>query len=70
MENSLNCPVCAGPLRVSVTRSARGKAAVMLSCPKDGRHLRAFVNDKGFVASVIKSLENRAPVKASSGEKE
>jgi hypothetical protein len=29
----------------------------MLICPADGRHIRAFINDKEFVSKVVTGLE-------------
>jgi hypothetical protein len=34
-----------------------GKPFVMLICPADGRHIRAFINDKEFVSKVVTVLE-------------
>ena len=55
---TIACPICAMPLD---TRMARGrktnKPFLMLVCPKDGRHMRGFINDKEFVASVIEKAE-------------
>ncbi len=52
--NQINCPICAEPLSV---RAARGRASnkpfIMLVCPKDGRHLRAFITDKDFVNRIL-----------------
>lgn len=53
----VRCPVCQEPLRASVTRSAKGRVALMMVCPRDGRHFRAFVNDRAFVGKVVASLE-------------
>jgi len=36
-----------------------GKPFVMLICDRDGRHIRAFISDRGFVASVIAKLEKK-----------
>lgn len=51
------CPICATAVSVRATRSARGKVALMLACPRDGRHFRAFINDAAFVAGVVDRLE-------------
>lgn len=56
----IRCPVCMELLRVSITKSARDKAALMLVCPRDGRHFRGFVNDRAFVAQAIATLEARS----------
>lgn len=55
----IRCPVCQRELRVSLSRSKSGKVAVMLVCPKDGRHFRGFINDREFVASVVNTLDGR-----------
>lgn len=55
--DEIRCPVCTAPVAVRATRSARGKAALMLACPRDGRHFRAFINDAAFVAGVLVRLE-------------
>lgn len=57
-QGSVLCPVCTTPLVVRLTRGRRsGKPFVMLICPCDGRHIRAFINDQGFVRSVLAQLE-------------
>lgn len=41
----LQCPVCASELEVRLTHGRRsGKAFMMAVRPKDGRHIRAFIN--------------------------
>jgi len=47
---------------VRATRSARGKAALMLACPQDGRHFRAFINDVAFVSGVLAQLDDMAAI--------
>lgn len=53
-----SCPICGQPL---VARLARGRKSgqpfVMLRCCRDGRHYRAFINDKAYVAEVLERLE-------------
>ena len=62
MENgSLPCPVCGIGLIIRLAYGRRsGKPFVMLICPNDGRHIRAFINDKKFVGSVLDKLQNTA----------
>ncbi len=51
---SIACPVCSQDLSVRLARGRKsGKPFVMLVCGKDGRHLRGFISDKGFVAGVV-----------------
>ncbi len=55
---ALPCPVCGRPLEVRLARGRRsGKPFVMLICCQDGRHIRAFINDREFVSSVLARLE-------------
>ena len=60
---TINCPVCSEPISV---RPARGRSSnkpfIMLVCPKDGRHFRAFITEQKFVAEV---LEEQPPAKGS-----
>ena len=51
---SLVCPVCTGPLSVRLARGRKsGKPFILLVCPVDGRHLRAFVSDRGYLDRVM-----------------
>ena len=48
----LPCPVCSETLSVRLATGRKsGKPFVMLVCPIDGRHIRAFVSDRDFVSS-------------------
>jgi hypothetical protein len=59
-RGSLPCPVCEQQLSVRLARGRKsGKPFVMLVCPSDGRHIRGFINDQKFVASVLSRLEGR-----------
>jgi hypothetical protein len=56
------CPVCSQSLTVRLAEGRKsGKPFVMLVCPQDGRHIRAFISDRGFVGSVIDRLERKEP---------
>jgi hypothetical protein len=58
---ALNCPVCGGSLAFKLAHSKRtAKVFVMMMCPINGKHLRAFISDKDFVASVLATLEEKA----------
>jgi ssDNA-binding Zn-finger/Zn-ribbon topoisomerase 1 len=61
MENkSLPCPVCGTGLIIRLVHGRKsGKPFVMLICPKDGRHIRTFINDKKFVGEALAKLENK-----------
>ena len=59
-NSSLPCPVCGTGLQMRLAHGRKsGKAFVMLICPADGRHIRAFINDREFVSKVVTGLENR-----------
>jgi hypothetical protein len=53
--NNILCPVCLNPLSI---RTARGRTSnkpfIMLVCPKDGRHFRAFITDQDYIKNVLK----------------
>ena len=54
--NSIGCPVCATPLKLSPAKSRKAKKPklfLMLACPVDGRHFRGFINDKAFVERFV-----------------
>ncbi len=56
--NSLNCHICQTSLKVKLCFGRKsGKPGVSVSCPADGRHLRAFVTDKAYVQGVMERLE-------------
>ena len=58
---NLPCHICRSPLSVRLTRGRKsGKPFVMLVCPSDGRHMRAFVADADYVSNVIERLEAKA----------
>ena len=55
------CHICRKQLSVRLTRGRKsGKPFVMLVCPSDGRHMRAFVADAEYVRNVIERLEATA----------
>ena len=57
----VKCHICRKPLSVRLTRGRKsGKPFVMLICPEDGRHMRAFVADADYVAGVLERLEATA----------
>ncbi len=51
------CLICGAALKVALTRSQKGKVAVGLSCPVDGRHFRGFVNDRDYVTRTIQATQ-------------
>ena len=57
----MNCLVCGAKLEMSICKGKKERKAIMLSCPKDGRHFRAFINEPSVVDKVVKlgiSLED------------
>ena len=60
--NTIACPVCKCPLRLSPARSRKAKKPklfLMLACPEDGRHFRGFINDRDFVSSAMEKAAMR-----------
>ena len=51
------CLICGTSLKVALTTSKKGKVAVGLSCPVDGRHFRGFVNDRDYVTRTIQATQ-------------
>ena len=57
------CLICAQPLAVRLAYGRKsGKPFVSLTCPKDGRHFRAFINDREFVSGFLARLEGHTQV--------
>ena len=58
------CPVCHLTLSVRLARGRKsGKPFVMLVCPEDGRHFRAFITHRPYVREVLEkagALEKNA----------
>lgn len=52
----ITCPICHDIATVSVARSAKGRVSIVLRCPQDGRHFRAFINDRVFVQRLLEKL--------------
>ncbi len=58
--HGLRCPVCKGALDVRMARGRKsGKPFLMLICPVNGRHIRAFITDQTYVAGVLARLEGQ-----------
>ena len=51
------CWICGSALLVRSTRNRKGKPAITLWCPQDGRHLRAFCNDMPVVEEMLKRID-------------
>ncbi len=55
----IGCPVCGTAIGVSKAqsrKSKRPKTFLMLLCPINGRHFRAFINDPEFISRVAGTL--------------
>ena len=62
-ESAIPCLICRQPLQVRLAHGRKSKKPfVMLLCARDGRHFRAFINDREFVAGVLARLEGHTPV--------
>ena len=51
-EGDMNCMVCGTKLKLNICQGKKGRKAIMLSCPNDGRHFRAFINEPKVVEGV------------------
>lgn len=57
-EQQATCLVCSVPLSIRfATGRKSGKPFVMLICPQDGRHFRAFITHQPYVKQVMDHLE-------------
>ena len=55
------CIVCLVDLEFRMPKTSKsGKQSIMLVCPSDARHFRAFINDQAYVAKVIDAMEKKA----------
>lgn len=58
---SIPCLICSLPLTVRLARGRKsGKPFIMLLCSQDGRHFRAFINDRAYVDQVLARLEGQS----------
>lgn len=62
------CFICGSPLKVTLTHSKKGKVAVGLTCPTDGRHLRAFCNHRPFVEEIVRRVADQAKAVEPNGQ--
>jgi len=51
----MNCFICGEILEEVVCYGKKGRKAIMLSCPQDGRHFRGFINDPIMVQKITES---------------
>ena len=57
-KTTVSCHICQAALKVKLARGRKsGKPFVMLACPEDGRHIRAFVADRAYVENLIGLVE-------------
>ncbi len=61
MNNAMPlCLICKSKLSIRLARGRKSnKPFLMLMCPKDGRHFRAFISHKPYVEKVLESLEQK-----------
>lgn len=62
VPTDISCPVCQEKIAAFVTTSKRGRHAIGLKCPRDGRDFRGFVNNPAFVASLLERITTTAEV--------
>ena len=59
-KTTLPCHICQAALKVTLARGRKsGKPFVMLACPEDGRHIRAFIADRTYVENLIGQAEEK-----------
>ena len=51
----MDCFICGEKLEEVACYGRKGRKAIMLSCPQDGRHFRGFINDPGTVKKIMES---------------
>ncbi|AII58480.1 MULTISPECIES: hypothetical protein [Dehalococcoides] len=52
--NEIACPICASHLNIRMAKGrTSNKPFIMLICPKDGRHFRAFISDQTYINKVL-----------------
>lgn len=50
----IKCLICSSPLSVRMAKGRKSnKPFILLVCPKDGRHFRAFISDQEYIAKVL-----------------
>ena len=58
---ALHCHLCQSPLDLRLARGRKsGKPFVLMICPVDGRHIRAFVADAAYVQNLMDRVEAQA----------
>ena len=58
---ALSCHLCGNDLDVRLARGRKsGKPFVLMVCPVDGRHMRAFVGDADYVRNLMDQVEAKA----------
>jgi len=59
-KTTVSCHICQASLEVKLARGRKsGKPFVMLACPEDGRHIRAFIADRTYVENLIGQAEEK-----------
>ena len=52
--NTICCLICGKPLSVRMAKGRKSqKPFIMLICPSDGRHFRAFISDQDYIKKVL-----------------
>ncbi len=48
------CLICSSPLSVRMAKGrSSNKPFIMLVCPNDGRHFRAFISDQDYIRKIL-----------------
>ncbi|MFC1865097.1 hypothetical protein ACFLYB_00045 [Chloroflexota bacterium] len=50
----INCLICSNPLSIRMAKGrSSNKPFIMLVCPNDGRHFRAFISDQDYIKKIL-----------------
>ena len=48
------CLICSSPLSIRMAKGRKSnKPFIMLVCPRDGRHFRAFISDQEYIRKIL-----------------
>ena len=62
IAQGIPCLVCGQQLTIRLATGRKSqKTFLMLICSQDGRHFRAFINDRQYVDGVLSRLEGHTP---------
>ncbi len=60
ISTDIQCPVCGEAIVAFITTSKKGRHAIGLKCPRDGRDFRAYINTRSYVEPMLVRIAERA----------